>query len=317
MGYKVPTVEIDTDDLIEIITLFVRINSTGKSLTSAEKRHAKYFHSGFLKAAEVLAKKHQAFFLTLLTKAQISRMKDIELICELMASILEGRLLDKKKAIDKVIAGRAVNKRALDRCCQQFTQTLNLVCGMFPALVSDRSTRFAKVVDFYSLFMLVHDLKNEGKVLNNRSRNEQAQQLLIKLSNGVDLVRQQIRKAEGAKEDQQLFRDYLFTVQDSTDTQAMRKRRADLLRQILHGIFEEKDSRRTFSAEQRRLIWHSEQGKKCIDCSEPLTWNNFTLDHVVPHSRGGRTEITNAALMCGRCNPKKGAKKVAVKTRKR
>lgn len=35
---------------------------------------------------------------------------------------------------------------------------------------------------------------------------------------------------------------------------------------------------------------------------------NLTLDHVVPRSRGGRTEWTNIVAACGPCNRKKGNK---------
>ena len=35
-------------------------------------------------------------------------------------------------------------------------------------------------------------------------------------------------------------------------------------------------------------------------------WSNFTIDHVKPHSRGGRTVMSNAALRCRRCNSRKG-----------
>lgn len=45
--YKIQTVEVG-GELPEIIELFVRINSTGKRLTSGEKRHAKFYQSRFL-----------------------------------------------------------------------------------------------------------------------------------------------------------------------------------------------------------------------------------------------------------------------------
>src|SRR3989339_1475961 len=61
MGYKFQTVEI-TGDLADIIDLFVRINSTGKRLTGAEKRHARFYHSDFLKKAGKLAERKQRFF---------------------------------------------------------------------------------------------------------------------------------------------------------------------------------------------------------------------------------------------------------------
>ena len=56
MGYKVQTVEI-SGNMSDIIDLFVRINSTGKRLTGQEKRHARFFHSDFLKQAGKLAEK--------------------------------------------------------------------------------------------------------------------------------------------------------------------------------------------------------------------------------------------------------------------
>jgi hypothetical protein len=305
MGYKIQTVEIE-GDLSEIIELFVRINSTGKSLTSAERRHAKYFKSTFLLQAEELARKNKNYLSIILSSGQISRMKHVELVCELLTSVYSGGLIDKKKAVDKIVGGHSVDKRSLEKCSNQFTRVLHLVRSMFPDIAT---TRFAKVVDFYSLFMLVYEMDSHERVLNDRKRNKQAQELLILLSNGVDQVRQQVRRAEGATPEQSLFRDYLFTVQADTDSLSTRKRRAEILNQVLAGLFEQKDSRRNFTIEQRRLIWHSDENKKCKGkkCGgETLSWNNFTIDHVLAHGRGGRTAISNAAIMCRTCNSSKG-----------
>lgn len=302
MGYKIQTVEIE-GDLSEIIDLFVRINSTGKSLTSAEKRHARYFRSAFLLKAEELARKNRNYLSVILSSGQISRMKHVELVCELLASVHNGGLIDKKKAVDKIVGGHSIDKRHLEKCASQVTRVLNLIKSLFPEIAA---TRFAKVVDFYSLFMLIHEMDLHGDVLNDKKRNQQAQELLVWLSNGVDQVRQQARRAEGATSEQSLFRDYLFTVQGDTDSLATRKRRAEILRQVLDGLFEQKDNQRNFTLEQRRLIWHSDEDKKCRKCETPLSWNNFTIDHVVAHGRGGRTSIPNAALMCRGCNSSKG-----------
>lgn len=306
MGYKVQTVEI-SGNLSDIIDLFVRINSTGKRLTGQEKRHARFFHSDFLKQAGKLAEKKRDYFTEnrILSAGQISRMKHVELVCELMASIHAGGLINKKTALDKVIGGQAVDARSLKNCTQECARVLNIVKRMFPEL---RTTRFSNSVDFYSLFMLMWEMDKAGCILTSAARNRQAQSLLIGLSAGIDAVRQQVRKAEGAKPDQRLFADYLLTVQGDTDSLATRKRRADLLRDVLGGLFEKKDERRNFTLEQRRLIWHSEKSKRCQVCGEPLTWNNFTIDHRKPFSLGGRTAPTNAQLMCRRHNSMKGAR---------
>lgn len=49
-GYRIQCTEVE-GELSDIIHLFVRINSTGKALTRAERRHARYHNSAFLKKA--------------------------------------------------------------------------------------------------------------------------------------------------------------------------------------------------------------------------------------------------------------------------
>ncbi len=82
-----------------------------------------------------------------------------------------------------------------------------------------------------------------------------------------------------------------------------------ILRALLAGLFENKDEHRSFSPEQRRLIWHSDGTKRCSypGCGAKLDWTNFTIDHIKPFSRGGRTAVGNATLMCKKHNSKKGA----------
>lgn len=304
MGYKFQTVEI-TGDLADIIDLFVRINSTGKRLTGAEKRHAKFFRSDFLKQAGRLAESRRRFFREnrILSAGQISRMKHVELVCELMASVQARGLINKKKALDGVIGGQSSDPRTLRKTVQQTIRMLNLLKKMFPEL---KATRFANSADLYSLFMLVWEMDRDGCILSDNKRNRQAQKLLVWLSNGVGVVRQQQRKAEGAKPDERLFADYLMTVQGDTDSVATRQRRAEILKRIFGGLFESKDQQRGFTIDQRRLLWHSDERRRCPKCRKPLSWTNFTIDHIKPHALGGRSTLSNAALMCRSCNSRKG-----------
>lgn len=305
-GYNIQTVEV-SGELAEIIDLFVRINSTGKRLTGQEKRHAKYFSSPFLKRAGRLGEMHANFFLEnkVVSRGQFNRMKHVELICELMASIHAQGVINKKTALDKIIGGQTVDGKALIECSKQFVRTLNIVKKIFPEL---RSTRFANSAEFYSLFMLTWEMDRNNFILNNANRNKQAQILLKWLSNGVDIVRGKISQAQGAQPDEQIFANYLFTTRGDSDSAATRNRRADILHQLLGGLFEKKDEQRGFTLEQRRLIWNSDEKKKCSRCSEALTWENFTIDHIKPHSLGGKSTLSNAKLMCRSCNAKKGAK---------
>lgn len=152
-AYRIQTVEI-SGELSDIIDVFVRINSTGKKLTSAEKRHAKYYNSPFLKKAGKIAERFERYYRhhRILSPGAITRMKHVELTCELMASIVGAGPLNKKKALDEIIGGRSIEGAKLAPCAQEFVRIANLVGRMFPRL---RETRFANAVDYYSLFLLV------------------------------------------------------------------------------------------------------------------------------------------------------------------
>lgn len=303
-GYRIQTVEV-AGELSDIIDLFVRINSTGKSLTSQEKRHARFYHSDFLKTAGQLGKRYETFFAEnkILSKGQLDRMKHIELICELLASIQMEGLIHKKTALDKIISGHHINQRILTKSRNEFVQILNLVKRVFPNF---RSTRFAFSAEFYSLFMLVWEYNRQKMILTDAARNKQAQKLLEWMSNGVDELRGQISKAKGATPEQQLFAAYLFTTRGDSDSSTTRKRRQEVLHQLFGGLFEVKDEKRIFSPDQRRLFWNSTETKACFSCGESLSWENFTIDHIKSYASGGKTSLKNANLMCRSCNSRKG-----------
>lgn len=303
--FQLQTVEV-SGELGEIVDLFVRINSTGKRLTSGEKRHARFYESRFLKEAETLVRRHERYLLNqrILSRGQLDRMKGTELFSELLMSLHQGSPINKKTALDRAIGNDSVNGNTLGRLVREFTQTLNLIKRMFPDL---KPTRFRNTVEFYSLFMLVWEMQQHKLVLGERRRNRMAFELLRKLSTGVDGLRDQFRQAKATKP-RPPYSDYLLTVQGDTDSAATRQRRAKVLRGLLAPIFEKKDSKRTFSPEQRRILWNTDANRKCASCHRNLTWDDFTVDHVVSHVKGGKTRLDNAQLMCRSCNSRKGGR---------
>lgn len=301
--FPLQTVEV-SGQLSEIVDLFVRINSTGKRLTSGEKRHAKFYDSRFLKEADGLVHKYEKYLTheRILSRGQLDRMKGTELFSELLMSIHQGGLINKKTALDRAIGNESINGNTLARIVREFKGTMNLIKKMFPGI---RQTRFHNSAEYYSLFMLVWELNHSKLILKNRARNEMAFELLRKLSTGVDELRDQYRQAKASKP-QPPYSDYLLTVQGDTDSSATRQRRAKILSALLKPIFEHKDSKRAFSAEQRRILWNSDAQRKCVGCNRNLTWDDFTVDHVKAYVRGGKTRLSNAQLMCRSCNSRKG-----------
>ncbi len=49
-------------------------------------------------------------------------------------------------------------------------------------------------------------------------------------------------------------------------------------------------------------------GNRCQYCGRKFKSSDLSIDHVVPRSRGGRTEWTNVVCACLRCNVKKGGR---------
>jgi hypothetical protein len=305
-SYKIQTVEV-TGELGEIVDLFVRINSTGKRLTSGEKRHARFYESPFLKEAERLVGKFRRYLLDqrILSPAQIDRMKGTELFSELLMSINKGGFIDKKVSLDRAIGNESINGNTLHRLSHEFVKTMNLLKRMFPDL---RQTRFHNTAEFYSLFMLVWEMDREGFVLLDKRRNKVAFAILKKLSNGVDQLREQLRRAQPSKGTKQPYADYLLTVQGDTDSSATRERRREILKGLLFSLYGRKDDKRTFTAEQRRIIWNRDEKPACAKCKKPLIWDDFTVDHIIAYAKGGKTMEKNARLMCRRCNASKGAR---------
>lgn len=55
----------------------------------------------------------------------------------------------------------------------------------------------------------------------------------------------------------------------------------------------------------RNSIFKRDQ-KICQYCAKELTWNQLTMDHVFPTSRGGKSSWLNCVTACQNCNTKKG-----------
>lgn len=60
---------------------------------------------------------------------------------------------------------------------------------------------------------------------------------------------------------------------------------------------------RTIIPESLRNKIFERDGNKCIKCGSTV---NLQIDHIIPFSRGGRTEENNLQTLCQKCNVKKG-----------
>lgn len=64
-----------------------------------------------------------------------------------------------------------------------------------------------------------------------------------------------------------------------------------------------KDPQRLFGSLERELIYYRDK-KRCAVCGEQVIWPEVEIHHVEEHATGGRTALSNGALVHGGCHPK-------------
>lgn len=300
--YEMPVVWLDGNPS-EVREVFVRINSTGKALSKQEIRKAKYFKSGFLKEMTKVAASVRSKLLEMgvLSDAQITRMKDIEFVSELVLSVMYNAVQDKKRVLDRAMTPNGVDMRSLGKAVRRFKAALKRVNRILPDICE---TRYTKAADFYTLLVLIARLEDEGVALDSRKSCSVAGALLREFGRRADIAYENIRKGYGTNDT--LALRYVQTVREGGDAAAHRRDRENILRELLHDVFKDKDVHRTFSDVQRRIIWDASKKKRCCKCGKELKWGHFEIDHIVPFSKGGKTTLANSALICKSCNSKKG-----------
>jgi hypothetical protein len=74
------------------------------------------------------------------------------------------------------------------------------------------------------------------------------------------------------------------------------------------------DSKRFFTKDDKKILYEkldngNTRGKKlCPHCSKEYSFDDFEIDHRTAWSKGGRTDLNNADLLCKKCNASKGNK---------
>lgn len=302
LRYEIPCVIVEGEPS-EIQNVFVRLNSTGKKLSAQEIRNAKFIRSKFLKEMKLFARKMNKYLLEMevVNENEISRMKDIEFLSELVISIVNNSVTDKKKLLDQMMTSGGVDMRSAKRAFKAVARAIKLVREVLPDI---QETRFRKKADFYSLAYWFASRTDELAFSDNDSKLV-ASGLLYRFASMADADYAAISKGKVVDAGSKTVA-YIQSVREGGDAKSHRKERDNILSELLDGVFDEKDPCRCFSEVQRRIIWSSAKKTRCCRCNKVLTWKTFEVDHVKPYSKGGKTDISNSALICKMCNAKKG-----------
>jgi hypothetical protein len=115
-----------------------------------------------------------------------------------------------------------------------------------------------------------------------------------------------------------LFEELSLSMSHGTDGSEKIETRHDILLQFLFaGVAleprPELDTQRDFSHEEKLILYHRANGTcqlsyNGVICGRKVPFEEAAIDHVMPHSRGGKTELTNGRYAHRKCNIARGTR---------
>ena len=169
----------------EVLDIFTRINSYTLTLTSQEKRNAK-FHGVFKQTVYSLGWDHLEFWRNnrILSDRRIARMGEAELTSELVVAMLHG-LQDGKASLDEYYKKYDDEFPQKEIVIKRFREMIDLIAFVFGDKL--KMTPFRREPFFYSLFCVFYDCTyglprmDMGRISINKKTKRAILEALIKL----------------------------------------------------------------------------------------------------------------------------------------
>jgi len=284
--HEIIVVELNKCSDEEVREMFDRLQR-GMPLTAGERLHAKIgnmhdFISGisehdFFKNANIRNYRgafHQVC--SQITALEIFGISDVKF------KNLE-QMYDKSKNID-------LESREL----QQVKKVLNYLSKAF----SEKTPELHSRAGIVSLYLLLSKLTKEYSI---KDKEKVIHDFVVEFE-------QKLIKAEEKEDNVELLK-YLNAISHSSDSANSIKTRDEIITNnffLMASDIEPLDKNRGFTETQRIAIFRKDN-ETCQKCSRKVEWEDFHADHIIPHSRGGKTSVENGQVLCSECNLKKGS----------
>lgn len=128
----------------------------------------------------------------------------------------------------------------------------------------------------------------------------------------LDHRRLEALERDYAQPEDKMFEDLSWSMSRGTDGAEAISTRYEVLTQFLFDGVELKplpslDPIRNFSNEEKLILFHRAKGhcqlqKDRMICRRELNFADAVVDHIVPHSRGGKTTLDNGRIAYSHCN---------------
>lgn len=292
-GYAVHVREIKSNYDEEIRAIFQRMNKNVVQLNPQEIRNATYI-GHLINLVNELADEQEFYSEnSIFTANDIKRMKDAEFISELFISMMYG-IQNKKDNLDEYYRIHDSVWDNKEEMKKEYNRIIILLGDIFESL---KGTRWKTKSDFQSLFYTLYELNREYII--PAEKYEEIKDCLINFSDRV--------VSEGVDSADVDIKEYSKTTIAHTNDKSQKEIRNKILRNLLVGFLIPRDKKRNFTEEERMIIW-AKSDKKCCDCKNTITYEQYHADHTDAHSKGGKTILDNGRVLCIGCNLKKSNK---------
>lgn len=294
--FPIVTRELKTTSDDEVRAVFKRLNKYVIPLNKQELRNATY--SGhFIQLISELGDDEYWIDNKIVSPSDVRRMNDLEYISELVIAMLHGIQGKTTESIDgfyKMYDETFPDKESIKKKFHQIIVKSDEVLGDL------RQTRWHHKTEFYSLFLALNRLIDEYQIPTER--HEEIRSALCDFSAELDKY---IIPKKGESQASDIASEFARTVLEHSTSKDERTRRTNMTRDLIIPFLIAKDPKRDFTEEERRIAWANSKDKKCAICKKTVDWEEYSLDHIIPHSKGGKTELRNSQIMHKKCNSSK------------
>lgn len=281
----------DAED-VEIEEMFLRLQN-GTTLKAAERRNA---ISG--KVRDFVKRISQNKFLKKSVGFRDVRFAFDAITAQMLAlELADGPTDIKDKDLDRIYRMEDFDPNG--RNAQNFRKVLRYLAKEF----EERTPELKKQV-VVSLYLVVSELLKNYNISKIFKRGKFKEWFL----EFEEYKNAELGKSDDERRDPDI-ESYNLHLQQGTNRQESLEVRFNVLMKHFLLKFpdvEYKDPQRIFSPPQRLAVFRRDNGN-CRSCKKKVNWENFAVDHVKSYSKGGKTTLVNAQLLCVPCNLKKGA----------
>ena len=291
--YSVDVVVLDDTDGDEVREMFLRLQN-GTSLKAQEKRNAM---PGQMR--EFIRGLTGHLFFQRVT-FQNKRFAHDHVAAQLVCLEIAGEPVNIKDADLNRMYRDNINFDVTSSVGRSVTKRLNFLSEIFPEKMPELE-RF-NVIALYCVFA---ELQRSYAFIN---LNIDLKQWFLNFE-GVRREQEELDEDAGSAE----WVTYKEKISHSTDAEESIRYRTDFLMRYLLTQYPDislKDNQREFTHSQRIAIFRRDR-QICqlrIVCDGiKVDWDNWHCDHIVAHTNGGSTTVSNGQVACPRCNLAKGA----------